>query len=696
MNYNILLAVAGALLSFGIAFFALFLSSRSFAYRALGLGMLLFGIEQVILDISFNATSPSNVVFWHQVRYMAGALVPGTWMLFSLSFGRVNYGEFVKRWKWAVIASFAVPLVLTTAFRNFLFVSATVINERSEWLLDLGTSGYCYHIVVLIGAALVLMNLEKTLRAFTGSMRWQIKFIVIGLFGVFASRIYVGSQAILYSSMNTTLESINAGTLILADLLIIVSLVRSRMSDVDIYISQTIIHNSLVVLTIGIYLVGIGVVAGLINSFSTHGVPLDFFFIFFSLTAMAAFFVSGRLRHGFRNFVIRHFRLPQYDYQKEWSEFTRKTASLVDTRELCAIVARMLSDTFGAPSVNIWLVDTIQQDISLGGSTVLSAAEAKSLKPAREGLRELIKTMRNCSGPFDLQERRSEAEVLLSGTTFRDARVRYCTPLIYGGEIVGFITLSGRIDGVPLSGEDFSLLKTIADQIAGSILSIRLSEQLRTAKQMEAFQTVSTFLAHDLKNIASTLSVTLQNMPKHFDNPEFRADAVKIISRSVEKINTMCRRFSVLREKIELQKAEADLNNLVSDTVESLKSCLKAPLQQDLQPVPRCLLDKSQIRKVLTNLILNANDAVGEEGLLNVETRIDNGWIILSVADNGCGISREFMESSLFLPFKTTKNEGLGIGLFQSKMIVEAHQGTIEVESTEGKGAIFRVKLPLS
>jgi signal transduction histidine kinase len=71
-----------------------------------------------------------------------------------------------------------------------------------------------------------------------------------------------------------------------------------------------------------------------------------------------------------------------------------------------------------------------------------------------------------------------------------------------------------------------------------------------------------------------------------------------------------------------------------------------------------------------------------------------DGWVVLAVSDNGCGMSEAFMERSLFQPFHTTKQQGLGIGLFHSKMIVEAHRGKIEVESEEGKGSTFRVLLP--
>jgi signal transduction histidine kinase len=87
---------------------------------------------------------------------------------------------------------------------------------------------------------------------------------------------------------------------------------------------------------------------------------------------------------------------------------------------------------------------------------------------------------------------------------------------------------------------------------------------------------------------------------------------------------------------------------------------------------------------------------VSKQGQVRIQTSRLNGWAVLAVADNGCGMSPEFLNRSLFRPFQTTKKAGLGIGMFQSKMIIEAHGGRIEVESEAGKGTTFRVLLPLN
>jgi signal transduction histidine kinase len=106
-------------------------------------------------------------------------------------------------------------------------------------------------------------------------------------------------------------------------------------------------------------------------------------------------------------------------------------------------------------------------------------------------------------------------------------------------------------------------------------------------------------------------------------------------------------------------------------------------------------VDGEEIRKVLFNLLINAVDAIGPEGQIRVEVEQEGKRVCLRVTDDGCGMTNDFMERQLFKPFRTTKKTGLGIGLYQCRQIVEAHGGTIEVASEQGKGSRFAVILPM-
>jgi signal transduction histidine kinase len=207
---------------------------------------------------------------------------------------------------------------------------------------------------------------------------------------------------------------------------------------------------------------------------------------------------------------------------------------------------------------------------------------------------------------------------------------------------------------------------------------------------------MSAFFVHDLKNTASTLSLMLQNLPIYYHDPKFREDALRGISKTVDHINDLISRLTALRHDLDVKAADCDLNALVSDILKSHEKMSGIELVRDLQPIPHVWVDRDQIQKVVTNLVLNAREALPNAGTIRVGTSQQNGWAVLAVTDNGCGMSRDFLDRSLFRPFSTTKKKGIGIGMFHCKMIVEAHHGRIEVQSELGKGTEFRVLLPVS
>ena len=205
---------------------------------------------------------------------------------------------------------------------------------------------------------------------------------------------------------------------------------------------------------------------------------------------------------------------------------------------------------------------------------------------------------------------------------------------------------------------------------------------------------MSAFFVHDLKNTASTLSLMLQNLPIHFNDPQFREDALRGISKTVTHINDLIKRLSLLREEISIQPVEADFNAAVSEGLKCLDALPAIELVKELGTLPKIRLDPAQIQNVVVNLALNAKDAINARGKIRVETTQQNGWVVLTIADSGCGMNPEFIQRSLFRPFQTTKKQGIGIGMFQCKMIVEAHHGKIEVQSELNKGTTFRILLP--
>jgi len=696
-NFGLIVSFGAGAVSLGLALFVFLKDRHSFLHRVFAIGMAAFALEAVITGLSLHTHLPEVLIRWQRIRLVVGALIPSIWLLFSLSFAKENDKKSIKNMRWLLILSFTMPLIFGIGL-NKVLIREVVLDESYKWIIALGRAGQILYIVIVITTVIVLMFLERILRISRGHLRWQIKFMIFGLGGLFALRIYTSGQTLMFRAVDMGLEVVNAGGLIVAGILIARSLFRLKILSIEFYPSQAILYSSFTVILAGIYFIVVGVLVNLFRYLNGgEALAIRVFFIFLAFLGLFVLLFSDRVRHKIRYFISTHFKRPTYDYRKEWMKFTEQTSMITDPDTLCMKVARMISDTLEVLSVTIWLFDETDGRVKPSGSTVFSDTGMGHRISDEVGAR-LIQVLRDQEGAVDLDDPNlSWAEELKQSIpdAFEEARIRYCIRLSAGGQFLGLITLGERVGYESFSFEEFDLLKTMADQIAGSLLNLKLAEELRRAKEMEAFQTISAFMIHDLKNLASTLSLTMQNLPVHFENPEFREDALRVIHQSVNKVNTMCSQLSFLSKKIELKKVETDLNELILNSLSSINGGGTISITHDLLPIPKMIIDPGEIQKVITNLILNAREALANGGMIHIKTAYKEGWAILSVSDNGCGMSKEFMEHSLFKPFKTTKKQGMGIGLFHSKRIVEAHGGRIEVESQEGKGSTFRVYLPL-
>ncbi len=687
-------------LAIAVGAVALWRNPRSLIHGVLALGMAFFAAEALCVGVITHYVAPEDLLFWQKLKLFISSFLPGIWLIFSLIFARSNYMSFLSRWKWPLLGTLvAVPLFVLLGADN-LVVGSPVFKTPTIFSFKLGTAGHLLYVAFLVLTVLVLANLERTLRNAKGHARWQIKFMVLGLGGLFGVRLYADSQAVLFKVVGTNFDIVNIAALALACLMIMRSLARTKVLEFDFYLSHAVLYNSFTVLVVGIYFVVVGLVARLSYEFQVLADPsLISLVVLVAILAFAVFILSDKLRYRRKKFISRHFKRPVYDYQKVWAGFTENTASLTSIKDLCLAVTTLVSHTCDVLAVSLWVIDDQQDKLSLAHSTMLSENQGANLDIRPEFSKDLIALLKLRSVPVDLAAPSDEAAYDLYQiyqAEFEMLKTQYCVPLRAAGKLIGVVTLGKKVMNQPLSFEDYELLRTIGDQVAASLLNLKLSEKLRQAKELEAFQVMSAFFMHDLKNLASKLSLVSQNMPVHFKNEEFRQDASQTMSQCVEKIKGMCNRLSLLSQTLQLEPREVDLNKLAARTLEGMNGQLMARVTRNLGKLPPLMLDDEQMEKVLLNLLLNANEAAGGDGRIELSTSHNQSqdWVEVRVSDNGCGMSREFMEKYLFKPFQTTKQQGMGIGLFHCKTIVEAHGGKIEVESTEGVGTTFRVLLP--
>ena len=698
MNVLPFISFSGAAACAAVAVVAAIRARRAIADWAFVAGMVALAIERWCGGMSLRAAAVEPAVAWQQMRLVTLSLLPAIWLLFSLTYARGNAGVFVAKWRVVLIAALAAPFVLVFGFQPAL-LPATHFTSDGTRILEVGWAAIGLYVIVLTAFVLVLMNLERTFRASVGSLRWRIKFVLLGVGVLVVVRIYTTSQVLLFRAIGPEIESVNAVGSLVAAAVLLRAMLRPGIFETDVYPSQSILQGSVTVLLAGVYLIVVGIFANVAARFGGDaGFALKALLVLVSLVLLAAILQSDRVRLYTRRFISRNFHRPQYDYRAAWQKFTEDTAACVEQADLCRAIVKLTAEIFQSLSVSLWLVNEKRDGFVLAGtSSIGSGTEGgPTFGPAAT---EVIRHFETKPDLVDFEHTSDPWAVTLRTwhpSQFAHGGDRVVVPLCRQKELVGLMIIGDRVGGAAFSFEDFEMLRCIASQATASLLNAQLSQRLLQAKELEAFQTMAAFFVHDLKNAASTLNLMLKNLPVHFNDPAFREDALRGIGKTVQHINGLIGRLGLLRRELRIERAARDLNEIVATTLTTFeKGAAGSRLVSAMEPVPKIPLDPEQIQKVVTNLILNATEATESKGEVRVATAHRNDWVVLTVADNGCGMPPEFIKRSLFRPFQTTKKNGLGIGMFQSRMIIEAHGGRVEVDSEPGRGTTFNVFLPV-
>ncbi len=681
------LSLVTALVCLGLAVFVLSRNPRSAVNRSFALGMTALALLEFGSFMALRSRLLAPYLAWTRLSFAGEILLPGPWLAFSLGFGRSDPAEHLRRWRPAVVGAYLLSL---------LFLAALHLGRVVTDNLVLTGIGQALSVFLLLTLTATLANFEFTLRSADHRQRWRIKYLTLGLSAIVIFRIYVLSQILLFSSVAKDFSLVSSTVTLIGCGVVAASLVRHHILDVGVSVSRYVIYNSVTVVAVGSYLLIVGLAVQAIKTFGGDlSVYLRYLFVLIAVLVLAVILLSYNARRRFKLFVDRHFYDEKYDYRKEWLRLTDRLSSKLNVGDLLPPLANVMFETFWIRRALLWLAEDREQEFKLFRSDAPGLASPTTWDP------RLVEVLKERDAVLDLEDLRCDPDLAAvpeqHWAMLRALEVATLVPLIVERQLVGILGLSRSHTGARLGEEDRELLKTMAKQAASSFLIAQLSERVVQSKELEAFHAFSTFLVHDLKNFVSMLSLVVQNMHRNFDKPEFKADALASISQTVGKMTRLMERLAVLSHGPDLSLTSTDLNELVRETLAEIRGSRTSGVYEDLQCVPSVQVDAASIKKVITNLILNAEDAVAGtgNGEIRVTTAVRDGMAALAVSDNGCGMTSEFLATRLFKPFSTTKGNGFGIGLYQCKSIVEAHGGRIEVMSEPGKGSSFTMLIPV-
>lgn len=295
------------------------------------------------------------------------------------------------------------------------------------------------------------------------------------------------------------------------------------------------------------------------------------------------------------------------------------------------------------------------------------------------------------------------------------------TPMVYRGQAVGLLLVAEQADSY--RAQQQRLLEGVARQAALALVNAQLYDMLsdyaqnlesmveaRTnelqstqrlllrSEKLSSIGHLAASIAHEINNPLMPIMNLLELIVEDLDAQQVDYDqqAVTIIQDSLERIRGIVSRMLEFSRDQKPGMDDVDVSRVL-DTVIALnrKSFEHARMQieTDITPMPRVFGSPDQLQQVFMNIVLNAQAAMSSGGRLTIRTRAEPDWVLVEFADNGCGIAAENVDR-VFEPFYSTKPSGTGLGLFVSHNIIQAHQGAIDVQTEEGRGTTFTVRLP--
>ena len=547
----------------------------------------------------------------------------------------------------------------------------------------------------LMLAVFGLAMTEQVLRRVQPRMRWGIKPLAVALGGVFGLELLFYADAALFGRLDADIWVARGLANVIVLPFVALATARNTGWTVDLHLSRRAVFHSTALLVSGAFLLAVAGAGYVVRFFGgAWGRALQIEVLFAATLFVVLVASSGRFRSKLKVFVSKHFFSYRYDYREEWLRFTQTLSTENSPQNLQVRTIVALADLVESPAGMLFIRDADRGFVASTRWNLVSPDLADRADAA------LPLYLERTGWIVSIPECRAEPS-RYNGLALPDwlqslAAPWLIVPLISGSELLGFVVLMTPRTAIELDWEIRDLLKTASRQAASYIGQVRASEALLEARKFDAFNRMSAFVVHDLKNLISQLTLMLRNAQRHRDNPEFQADMLATVEHVVGRMNGLMLQLRTGSSKPVDSPRHVDLCGIVR-RVCAAKA--EPRISIDIAPgaVIGTIAHEDRLEHVIGHLLQNAIDAsASSTSSIRVAVEHRGEHSVVVVADRGTGMTPEFVRDRLFKPFETTKPAGMGIGVYESAQYVASIGGEISIDSNAGVGTSVELRLPRS
>jgi len=664
----------------------------------------------------FSPSVPQNQIIWFVIYGMSSISISG--LLGETVSGFLRHRtttDYSFHWKTIVNPQNVFRLIVLVALLTAFFLPwAGFSRSAADTVIVLTPAGVFLLVLHFILQLFIVFTLETTYRYAADYQRKIARLCFIALFTILIFGLISLIRGLLYRTLISTYTDLHIIVLNVCFPFVLLGMVRYRLSTEKVSVPRETVYSSITLFLVGAFLLGLSATVYTIKRFGLNFNQFETFLGLFTLVFFVLLaFGSGTMRVRIVEFVNRQFYRFKYDYYEQFYRLHRSYLAGTDMDESVNQLIENIKYSVAAEDAYVFLLNP--QDGNFHMHRNKEYATPAGLQIPGDNL--IVATFRENPEHLDLisHTHRDRVKRILADIAlpFSHLGITRVFPIFHNDSLVGILGIRG-LRKKQYDQEDISLIEVFTLSIGDVYFKNKMLRERIQHKQFESFSRISSFIIHDIKNQAATLTLLSRNADKNITNPDFQKSLVRSIKSTAENLQELIDKLKAPPKEEHVALVNESVNPVISEVVENsaIHALPHLRLQLLLNSDSTVLVDRKSLFYVIKNLVTNALDAMNNRGTLKIESAdiaslpsrfrtdyhigdhlLKKKAVIISVEDSGVGMSRDFIENSLFHPFSSTKDKGVGIGLYQCKILIEKMGGKLLCHSVENVGSTFCILL---